>query len=57
MRLVLVGLLHVDDCGGCGGAAFRAGVSGDFTLDDRHGAAQTVQPLLLVEYVVDLKGV
>lgn len=57
LRLVLVRLLHVDDCGGCGGAAFRAGVSGSVILEDGHGTAQAVEPLLLVEDVVDLKRV
>lgn len=55
LRLVLIRLFHVDNCGGCGGAMTRAGVSGGVTLDDRHGTAQAVEPLLLMEDVVDLK--
>lgn len=57
MRLVLVRLLHVDGCGGCGGAAMGAGVGGGVALDDGHGTAQAVKPLLLVKDVVDLKCV
>lgn len=57
LRLVLVRLLHVDGCGGCGGAAMGAGVGGGVALDDGHGTAQAVKPLLLVKDVVDLKCV
>lgn len=57
LRLVLIRLLHVNNCGGCGGAAIGTGVSGNVTLNDRHGTAQAVKPLLLVEDVVDLKRV
>lgn len=53
LRLVLVRLLHVDHCGG---AATRAGVSGGVTLNDRHGTAQAVEPLLLMKDVIDLKS-
>lgn len=53
MRLVLIRLLHND----CGGAAIRAGISGGVALDDRHSTAQAVEPLLLVEDVIDLKCV
>lgn len=57
LRLVLIHLLHVDDCGGCGGATIRAGVRGGVALDDGHGTAQAVKPLLFVEDVIDLKRV
>lgn len=54
LRLVLIHLLHVDDCGG---ATIRAGVRGGVALDDGHGTAQAVKPLLFVEDVIDLKRV
>lgn len=53
LRLVLIRLLHDDG----GGAVIGAGVSGGVALDDGHGTAQAVEPLLLMEDVVDLKCV
>lgn len=65
LQAVLVGLLQVDDGRGGGRAALVAGVTrGEAGAGglaegavDGDGAAEAVEPLLLVEDVVDLQGV